>query len=86
MAVGNLTTVPIDERTNIISEPDKINDYAKVLSEIGTLLTMTESYLKIKYIWGSYSILVVPPSFPVGGMENPLLTFASPTIMVKDKS
>lgn len=44
-----------------------------------------ETYLT-PYIWGNYSILVLPPSFPFGGMENPLLTFASPTIITGDKS
>lgn len=39
-----------------------------------------------EYIWGNYTIIVLPPSFPMGGMENPLLTFASPTIIVGDKS
>jgi len=39
-----------------------------------------------KYAWGDYTILVLPPSFPMGGMENPLLTFASPTVIVGDKS
>ena len=38
------------------------------------------------YIWGHYTILILPPSFPMGGMENPLLTFASPTIITDDKS
>jgi len=38
------------------------------------------------YEWGHYSVIVQPPSFPIGGMENPLLTFASPTIIVGDKS
>ena len=38
------------------------------------------------YIWGTYTIIVLPPSFPMGGMENPLLTFASPTIITGDRS
>jgi len=38
------------------------------------------------YEWGTYALIVQPPSFPIGGMENPLLTFASPTIIVGDKS
>jgi leukotriene-A4 hydrolase len=49
------------------------------------LLTTAESFLT-PYVWGDYNILVLPPSFPYGGMENPLLTFASPTIITKDKS
>lgn len=34
------------------------------------------------YVWGQYDILVLPPSFPYGGMENPCLTFATPTVLV----
>ena len=49
------------------------------------LLDTTEAYIG-NYIWGNYTILVLPPSFPMGGMENPPLTFASPTIIVGDKS
>ena len=41
---------------------------------------------KNPYAWGNYTILVLPPSFPMGGMENPLLTFASPSVIVGDKS
>jgi leukotriene-A4 hydrolase len=59
--------------------------YAKELYNTSGLLDMTEEYLT-PYIWGNYSILVLPPSFPYGGMENPLLTFASPTIIVGDGS
>jgi len=35
-----------------------------------------------RYIWGQYDLLVMPPSFPYGGMENPCLTFVSPTVLV----
>ena len=38
------------------------------------------------YVWGIYDILVLPPSFPYGGMENPCLTFATPTLLAGDKS
>lgn len=55
------------------------------LESLETLLDSTEKYLT-PYIWGNYSILILPPSFPFGGMENPLLTFASPTIITGDKS
>ena len=34
------------------------------------------------YIWGHYDLLILPPSFPYGGMENPCLTFVSPTVLV----
>jgi len=52
---------------------------------MSTLLNLCEEYMG-DYIWGNYTILVLPPSFPMGGMENPLLTFASPTIIVGDQS
>ena len=39
-----------------------------------------------KYVWGTYDLLVLPPTFPYGGMENPCLTFITPTIIAKDKS
>jgi leukotriene-A4 hydrolase len=55
------------------------------LSDLEQFLNTSEAYLT-PYIWGDYNILVLPPSFPYGGMENPLLTFASPTIIVGDKS
>ena len=50
------------------------------------LLDAAESYIGVPYIWGTYTILVLPPSFPVGGMENPLLTFTNPTIITADES
>jgi leukotriene-A4 hydrolase len=84
--IGNLASKKIDERTSVITEPDTLDDYANVLRNLGNLLNATENYVMHPYIWGNYTILVLPPSFPVGAMENPLLTFASPTIMVKDGS
>ena len=69
----------------MITEPSDIDRVAAELDTLETLLDETEAYLT-PYIWGTYTIVVLPPSFPFGGMENPLLTFASPTIIVGDKS
>jgi leukotriene-A4 hydrolase len=87
IAVGNLAEKSVGTRASIISEPgtDYLDFYVTELSGLETLLNTTEQWLT-PYIWGHYSILVLPPSFPYGGMENPLLTFASPTIIVGDKS
>jgi len=85
IAVGNLAVKQAGPRATIIAEPGPLDDYARELSNVSGLLDMTEEYLT-PYIWGTYSILVLPPSFPYGGMENPLLTFASPTIIVGDGS
>lgn len=35
-----------------------------------------------EYVWGIYDLIVLPPSFPYGGMENPCLTFVTPTLLV----
>jgi leukotriene-A4 hydrolase len=87
MAVGNLTYKSTGARTGVIAEPgpDALDKYAAELSDLENLLDLAEKWLT-PYIWGHYTILVLPASFPYGGMENPLLTFASPTIIVGDKS
>ena len=74
-------------RSSVISEPGKdyLDRYANELEDLDDLLNTTEQWLT-PYILGNYTILILPPSFPFGGMENPLLTFASPTIIVGDKS
>ncbi len=85
IAVGNIVYKQVGSRTGVLTEPTMIDDCAKELSDLETYLDKSEAYLT-PYIWGTYNILVLPPSFPYGGMENPLLTFASPTIIVGDKS
>ena len=85
MAVGDLAFKQIGPRTGIICEPVNINAYSQTLDELEELLKGAEDYLT-PYIWSIYNILILPASFPYGGMENPLLTFASPTIMQPDKS
>ncbi len=53
-------------------------------SDTEKMLTIAEE-LCGPYVWGEYDILVLPPSFPYGGMENPCLTFATPTLLSGDK-
>jgi leukotriene-A4 hydrolase len=85
IAVGDLEYRSLGRRVGVITEPSQMDFVATELSDLETLLDKTEEYLT-SYIWGNYSILILPPSFPFGGMENPLLTFASPTIITGDKS
>ena len=87
MAIGKLETKSTGPRTAVIAEPgvDALDFYAKELEDLEDLLDSTEAWLT-PYIWGTYTVLILPASFPYGGMENPLLTFASPTIIVGDKS
>ena len=85
MAIGDLEYRSLGSRVGVITEPSQMEAVATELADMGLLLDAVEEYMG-PYIWGNYTIIVLPPSFPMGGMENPLLTFASPTIIVGDKS
>lgn len=85
IAIGDLEYRSLGARVGVITEPSQMDKVATELEDMGDLLDAVEEYMG-PYIWGNYTIIVLPPSFPMGGMENPLLTFASPTIIVGDKS
>ena len=85
MAIGDLEYRSLGSRVGVITEPAMMDKVATELADMGDLLDAVEAYAG-PYIWGNYTIIILPPSFPMGGMENPLLTFASPTIIVGDKS
>ena len=64
-----------------------LNEKARFeFSETETYVTSAEKYFKFPYQWTSYDILILPPSFPYGGMENPNLTFVTPSLLAGDKS
>lgn len=85
LAIGDLQYRSLGERVGVVTEPSMMEKVATELEDMAILLDEVEKYAG-PYIWGNYTILILPPSFPMGGMENPLLTFASPTIIVGDKS
>jgi leukotriene-A4 hydrolase len=85
MAVGDIEYRSLGDRVGVLTEPSMMDEVAECLSDMGSILDAVEAYAG-PYIWGTYTIIVLPPSFPMGGMENPLLTFASPTIITSDKS
>jgi aminopeptidase N len=85
LAVGDIHFQPIDRRTGVYSEPSMLARDAAELSDTGRMVSAAEA-LYGKYRRGRYDVLVLPPSFPFGGMENPTLTFATPTIVTGDKS
>jgi leukotriene A-4 hydrolase/aminopeptidase len=85
LAVGDLTFRPLGKRTGVYAEPPVIEKAAKEFSDTEKMVEATEK-LYGPYRWGRYDLLVLPPSFPYGGMENPRLTFATPTILAGDKS
>ena len=85
LGVGDLRFRSLGPRTGVYAEPPVIDLAAKELSDTEKMVVATER-LYGPYRWGRYDILVLPPSFPYGGMENPRLTFATPTILAGDKS
>lgn len=85
LAVGNLEFRNVGKRTGVYAEPVTIRAAASEFEDMEKMLEAAEK-LYGPYRWGRYDVLVLPPSFPYGGMENPRLTFATPTILAGDKS
>lgn len=85
LAVGRLDFAPLSERTGIYAEPATL---AKATYEFSDLEQMVASAEQLygPYRWGRYDLLVLTPGFPFGGMENPCLTFVTPTIIAGDRS
>ncbi|XP_045147297.1 leukotriene A-4 hydrolase [Echinops telfairi] len=85
LVVGALESRQIGPRTLVWSEKEQIEKCAYEFSETESMLQIAED-LGGPYVWGQYDLLVLPPSFPYGGMENPCLTFVTPTLLAGDKS
>jgi aminopeptidase N len=85
LAVGDITYQQISDRSGVYAEPSVVEKAAYEFAELESMIQTAES-LYGKYQWEVYDIIVLPPSFPFGGMENPRLTFATPTILAGDRS
>ncbi|MBK6939847.1 MAG: M1 family metallopeptidase [Planctomycetes bacterium] len=85
LAVGDLAFRPIGARTGVFAEPQVVEGAAWELADTETMVELAER-LYGPYRWGRFDVLILPPSFPFGGMENPCLTFATPTILAGDRS
>jgi aminopeptidase N len=85
IAAGDMVFQPISERAGVWAEPSMAPKAAAEFSDTERMMQTAER-LYGPYRWGRYDILVLPPSFPYGGMENPRLTFATPTVVTGDKS
>lgn len=85
LAVGDLAFEPLGDRTGVYAEPAMIKKAAYEFVDVEKMVNAAED-LYGEYRWGRYDLLVLPPSFPFGGMENPRLTFATPTIIAGDRS
>ncbi|MEO6518613.1 MAG: M1 family metallopeptidase [Pseudoxanthomonas sp.] len=85
IAAGDLVFKPISARSGVWAEPAMVDKAAREFEDTEKMITTTEA-LYGPYAWQRYDMLVLPPSFPFGGMENPRLTFVTPTVIVGDKS
>ena len=80
LAVGDLEERDITDRCRVYAEPEMIEQATAEFKDIGKIMEAAER-LAGPYEWGRFDMLVLPPSFPYGGMENPRLAFLSPTIV-----
>jgi len=85
LAVGDLQFKALSKNTGVYALPNQIEKCANEFTDLPKMLSAAEN-LYGKYQWNRYDVLVLPASFPFGGMENPELTFATPTIIAGDKS
>ncbi|HYC88485.1 MAG TPA: M1 family metallopeptidase [Thermoanaerobaculia bacterium] len=85
LAVGDLEFRSLGANSGVWAEKPMIGASAYELADTPQMIEAAER-LYGPYRWGQYDVLVLPPSFPFGGMENPRLTFATPTILAGDRS
>ncbi len=85
LSVGNLAFQSYDSRCGVFAEPELLDKAAYEFADLPKMISSAEE-LYGPYAGGRYDVLVLPPSFPFGGMENPRITFATPTIIAGDRS
>ncbi|WP_422931014.1 M1 family metallopeptidase [Singulisphaera sp. PoT] len=85
IGVGDLAFRPLGPRTGVYAEPSVVEVAEHEFADTEAMVTAIERRYG-PYRWGRYDMLVLPPSFPFGGMENPRLTFVTPTILAGDRS
>jgi aminopeptidase N len=85
IAAGDLAFRPLGRRTGVWTEPSMLDRAAHELVDTERMVEAAER-LYGPYRWGRYDVIVLPPSFPYGGMENPTLTFLTPTFLAGDRS
>lgn len=85
LAVGDLVYYPLGKNSGVYAEPPLIEKAAYEFADMPKMIEAAEA-LYGPYKWEQYDVLVLPPAFPFGGMENPRLTFATPTILAGDRS
>ncbi|KAJ5088120.1 hypothetical protein N7456_011736 [Penicillium angulare] len=85
IASGDVAQAPIGPRSVVATSPDKLDECKWELENDTENFINTIEKIVYPYVWGQYNVLILPPSFPYGGMENPIFTFATPSIISKDR-
>ena len=85
LAVGDLAFKATGPRSGVWTEPSQLDAAAYEVGDVEKMIDAAQA-LYGPYRWGRYDMLVLPPSFPFGGMENPTLTFLTPTMITGDRS
>eukprot|EP00741_Cyanophora_paradoxa_P011230 tig00020554_g10850.t1 len=85
VAAGDLAERKIGPRSSVYAEHPVVEAAAHEFADTERFLAAGEALLG-PYVWGRYDLLVMPPSFPYGGMENPVVTFVTPTLLAGDRS
>jgi leukotriene-A4 hydrolase len=85
LAVGAVVSRELSPRVRVWAEPDLVDAAAREFEEVEAMIAAAEALFG-PYDWERFDLLVMPPSFPYGGMENPRLTFLTPTVIAGDRS
>ncbi|KAJ4265585.1 Leucyl aminopeptidase yscIV [Fusarium torreyae] len=85
VASGDIATASIGPRSVVATGPNELEECKWELERDMEKFMEVAEKLVFPYKWGAYNVLVLPPSFPYGGMENPIYTFATPTIISGDR-
>ena len=85
IVAGAIEERVISDRTKVYGEKELVDLAVYEFEDTENYLEIAEAYLS-PYLWGEYNILVLPPSYPFGGMENPTLTYVSASLLAGDKS
>ena len=85
IAVGSFGYKSLGKTTGVYAEHNLLEKAAWEFTDLQKMVDAASEMFG-EYAWGNYNVLVLPPSFPFGGMENPVVTFATPTIIAGDRS
>jgi aminopeptidase N len=85
LAVGNLSSRELGPRSRVWAEPEVVEHAAHEFADVDKMVNVAERLFG-PYEWERFDLLTMPRSFPYGGMENPRLTFVTPTLIAGDRS